>query len=103
MERGSRERSSSAGSEKMERVGGRWGKNGRTLFDRPNSTVVCSASGRKEGKKKKKKKKKMSRAPSIFWCHLNYIITYTLCFTNVFKLKVCTVYQMLLEWPNEGV
>jgi len=31
MERGSRKRSSSAGSEKMERVGNRWGKNGRTF------------------------------------------------------------------------
>ena len=38
LERGSRKRSSSAGSEKMERVGGRWEKNGRTLFHRPKPT-----------------------------------------------------------------
>jgi len=43
MERGSRKRSSSAGSEKLERVGGR---HGRTLFDRPKPTVGCSANGR---------------------------------------------------------
>jgi len=45
MERGSRNRSSSAGSEKMESW---WqmGKNGRTLFDRPKPTVGCSAKGR---------------------------------------------------------
>jgi len=47
MERGSRKRSSSAGNEKMERVGGRWEKNGRTLFDRPKLTVGCSADGRR--------------------------------------------------------
>jgi hypothetical protein len=29
----------------MERVGDRWGKNGRILFDRPKPTVGCSASG----------------------------------------------------------
>jgi len=29
----------------MERVGGRLKKNGRTLFDRPKSTVGCSANG----------------------------------------------------------
>ena len=49
MERGSRKRSLSAGSEKMERVGGRWGAgNGRTLFDRPKTTVGCSANGSEE-------------------------------------------------------
>jgi len=48
MERGSRKRSSSAGSKKMERFGGRWEKNGRTLFDRPKTTVGCSANGRSE-------------------------------------------------------
>jgi len=47
MERGSRKISSSAGSEKMERVGGRQEKNGRTLFDRPKATVGCSANGRR--------------------------------------------------------
>jgi hypothetical protein len=31
----------------MERVGDRWGKNGRILFDRPKPTAVCSASGRR--------------------------------------------------------
>jgi hypothetical protein len=32
----------------MERVGDRWGKNGRILFDRPKSTAGCSsASGRR--------------------------------------------------------
>ena len=46
MERGSRKRSSSAGSEKMESW---WqiGKNERTLFDRPKPTVGCSANGRR--------------------------------------------------------
>jgi hypothetical protein len=29
----------------MERVGDRWEKNGRILFDRPKPTVGCSASG----------------------------------------------------------
>ena len=38
MEKGSRKRFSSAGSEKMERVGDRQEKNGRTLFDRPKPT-----------------------------------------------------------------
>ena len=46
MERGSRKRSSSAGSEKMERDAG-IGKNGRTLCDRPKPTVGCSANGRR--------------------------------------------------------
>jgi hypothetical protein len=35
----------------MERVGGRWEKNGRILFDRPKPTVGCSASGRRRRKK----------------------------------------------------
>jgi hypothetical protein len=34
----------------MERVGDRWEKNGRILFDRPKPTVGCSASGRKKKK-----------------------------------------------------
>ena len=42
--RGSRKRSSSAGSEKMEIE---IGKNGRILFDRPKPTVDCSANGRR--------------------------------------------------------
>ena len=42
-----RKRSSSAGSEKMERVVWQIGKNGRTLFDRPKPTVGCSANGRR--------------------------------------------------------
>ena len=46
MERGSRKRSS-AGSEKMKRVGGRYEKNGRPLCDRPKPTVGCSANGRR--------------------------------------------------------
>jgi len=50
--RGSRKRSSSAGSEKMERVGGRQEKNGRTLFDRPKPTVGCSANGRRRRKRR---------------------------------------------------
>ena len=45
MERGSRERSSSAGSEKMERVGNGQKKNGSILFDRPKPTAGCSANG----------------------------------------------------------
>ena len=48
MERGSKKRSSSTGSEKMERVGGRYEKNGRTLFDRPKPTVGCSVNGRRK-------------------------------------------------------
>jgi hypothetical protein len=32
----------------MERVGDRWEKNGRILFDRPKPTAGCSASGRKK-------------------------------------------------------
>jgi len=47
MERGSRKRSSSAGNEKMDRVCGRFGKNGRTLFDGPKPTVGFSANGRR--------------------------------------------------------
>jgi hypothetical protein len=31
----------------MERVGDRWEKNGRILFDRSKPTVGCSASGRR--------------------------------------------------------
>jgi hypothetical protein len=42
-------RSSSAGSEKMERVGDTTGKNGEVLFDRPKPTAGCSANGRRRG------------------------------------------------------
>jgi len=52
MERLNRKRSSSAGSEKMGRVGGRWGKNGRKLFDRPKPTVGCSANGRRRKRRR---------------------------------------------------
>jgi hypothetical protein len=31
----------------MERVGDRWERNGRMLFDRPKPTAGCSASGRR--------------------------------------------------------
>jgi hypothetical protein len=48
MERGSRKRSSSARSEKMERVGDRQEKNGGILFDRPKPTAGCSANGEEE-------------------------------------------------------
>jgi len=47
MERGSRKRSSSAGSEKDGESWWQIGKNGRTLFDRPKPTVGCSANGRR--------------------------------------------------------
>ena len=57
MERGSRKRSLSAGSEKMERVGGRLEKNGRTLFDRPKPTVGCSASGRTRRRRRRRRKR----------------------------------------------
>jgi hypothetical protein len=46
MERRSRKKSSSAGSEKMERVG-EIGKIGEVLFDRPKATASCSANGRR--------------------------------------------------------
>jgi len=46
MERRSRKRSSSAGSEKMEAVGDRQGKI-EVLFDRPKPTASCSANGRR--------------------------------------------------------
>jgi hypothetical protein len=35
----------------MERVGDRWEKNGRILFDRPKPTAGCSASGRRRKRK----------------------------------------------------
>ena len=44
VKRGSRKRSSSARSEKTERVGDR--KNGKILCERPKPTVGCSANGR---------------------------------------------------------
>ena len=45
MERGSRKRSASAGSEKMELM---TGKNGRTLFERPKPTMGPRADGRRK-------------------------------------------------------
>ena len=51
--RGSRKRSSSAGGEKMERVGGRQEKNGRMLFDRPKPSVGCSANGRRRRRRRR--------------------------------------------------
>jgi hypothetical protein len=53
MERGSRKRSLSARSEKMERVGDR--KNGRILFDRAKPTVGCSAKGRRRTKRRRRR------------------------------------------------
>jgi hypothetical protein len=47
MERASRRRSSSAGSEKMERDSDKQKKNGRTSFNRPRLTAGCSANGRR--------------------------------------------------------
>jgi len=54
MERGSRKRSSSAGSEKMEKVRDGWKKNGRILFDRPKPTVGCSVNGRRRRRRKRR-------------------------------------------------
>ena len=39
----------------MERVGGRGGKNGRTLFDRPKPTVGCSANGRRRRRRRRRR------------------------------------------------
>jgi hypothetical protein len=36
----------------MEIVGDRWKKNGRILFDRPKTTVGCSASGRRRRRRR---------------------------------------------------
>jgi len=47
MERGSRKRSSSAGSEKMERVGGREEKMEGHSSTGQNPTVGCSVNGRR--------------------------------------------------------
>ena len=47
MERGSRKRSSSAKSEKMERVGDRQEKIGTIFFDRPKLTAGCSVNRRR--------------------------------------------------------
>jgi len=47
MERRSAKRSSSVGSEKMERAGDRYGENGEVLFHRPRPTAGCSANGRR--------------------------------------------------------
>jgi hypothetical protein len=37
----------------MERVGDRWEKNGRILFDRPKPTVDCSANGRRRRRRRR--------------------------------------------------
>jgi hypothetical protein len=37
----------------MERVGDRWKKNGRILFDRPKPTAGCSASGRRRRRRRR--------------------------------------------------
>ena len=58
--RGSRKRSSSAGSEKMERDGDRK-KNGRIVCDRPKPTAGCSANGRRRTKRRKRRKRKRRR------------------------------------------
>jgi hypothetical protein len=42
-----RRKRSSVGSEKMERIGNKIGKNGEVLFDRPKPTASCSANGRR--------------------------------------------------------
>ena len=57
MERGSRKKSSSAGSEKMEKLV-MDKKNGRILFDRPKPTAGCSANGRRKKPCKVKETKK---------------------------------------------
>jgi hypothetical protein len=41
----------------MERVGDRWEKNGRILFDRPKPTVGCSASGRRKRRRRRRRHK----------------------------------------------
>jgi len=51
MERGSRKRTSSAGSENTERVGG----NGRILLDRPKPPVGCSANGRRRRRRRRRR------------------------------------------------
>jgi hypothetical protein len=62
MERRSRKRSSSARSEKMERVGD-IGKNGGLLFDRPKPTAGCSANGER---KYRRSPHHCSQTPAVF-------------------------------------
>jgi hypothetical protein len=50
MERRNRKSSSSAGSDNIERVGDRQGKNGEVLFDRLKPTAGCSPNGRRRSK-----------------------------------------------------
>jgi len=57
MERGSRKRSSNAGSEKLERVG----KNGTTFFDRPKPPVDCSANGRGRRRRRRRRVRRRRR------------------------------------------
>jgi hypothetical protein len=53
MERRSRKRFSSAGSEKIERVGDTWiRKNKKVLFDRPKPTAGCSANKRRRRRRR---------------------------------------------------
>jgi hypothetical protein len=54
MGRRRRKRSSSAESEKMERVGDRYGKNGEMLFDKPKPTAGCSANGRRRRRRRRR-------------------------------------------------
>jgi hypothetical protein len=49
----------------MERVGDRWEKNGRILFDRPKPTAGCSASGR--------------RISGIYWISLYLSQSFKIC------------------------
>jgi len=53
MERGRIKRSSSAGSEKMEKVRDR--KSGRMLFDRPKPTAGCNANGRRRRRRRRRR------------------------------------------------
>jgi hypothetical protein len=61
VERECRKRSSSAGSEKMERVGDRQRKNGRILFDRAKPTVGCSANGRRRRRRRTRRRSRRRR------------------------------------------
>jgi len=55
MERGSRKRSSSAGSRKDGESWWQIGKNGRILFDRPKPTVGCSDNGRRRRRRRRRR------------------------------------------------
>jgi hypothetical protein len=45
----------------MERVGDRWEKNGRILFDRPKPTVGCSARGRRRRRRRIRRRRRRRR------------------------------------------